>query len=108
MTKSPIERYVEIRQAIGALESELEGLKPAVFDYVMEQEGEKVETPEWVLSIRQGRKKWTYSDSLMTKEKQIKQAIKEKKIKEQKDGTAVLEVAPAQLVFNKKQGEGQE
>lgn len=80
-------RYAEIKKQIKELESELEELQPLVFSD-MEEIGPdaKVETELGAFSFMK-RKAWKYSETVVEKEK----ALKDLKKNEEADGTAEFE-----------------
>ena len=102
MTK--INRYAELKIQEKAIQTELKEIKAEVTAFVLDADDEKVETDFGSFELRNGTKKWKYSDALTLTEKQAKEAIKSKKVQEELNGSAELLKAPTNLIFTMKKG----
>ena len=85
MAKKPLERYIELKQQISALEKELDEIKDEVFQWVDGQGGEVAEDTFTIRSYK--NPKYKFSETYENQNADLK-ALRKKEIE---DGTAVVD-----------------
>jgi len=82
-----LKKYFEIKSQIKELQTDLKLIEPDVFKEVSLEEDSKLTTDYCRFQVVY-RPKWNYSDSLLEKEKLVKDQVKVAKKKEEIDGVA--------------------
>ena len=94
-----IQEYAQLKIEEKKISDRLKELKEEVTAFVLDQDDEKFATELGLFELRNGSKKWKYSDELTLKDKQVKEKIKSMKTQEELSGTAEMLKAPTNLVF---------